>query len=128
MGSNATKVETWTVAKGDFAKDYRALIESFQALPSKPVVYLALSPTIYKAESGKGFSPGNLVEALVIMRQVASDAGVRLIDVHAATSGHAAAFPDGVHPNEDGQRLIAAAIAAAIIALRHRIRSSPQCI
>lgn len=114
LGTNDTKVETWAVYKGDFAKDYGSLVESFKALPSKPIVYLALSPVIHKGESGSGFSPKNLNEALAIMRQVAEDTGAKLIDVNAATRDHKEAFPDGVHPDDNGKRLIATSVAAAI--------------
>ncbi len=125
LGTNDTKAETWAVAKGDFAKDYQALIDSFKALPSKPLIFLAISPPIFKGESGKGFSNQNLDEAKVMMRQLVTDNGLEVIDVHAATSAHKEAFPDGVHPDDAGKQLIASAVATAITSAQAKAKKDP---
>lgn len=114
LGTNDTKVETWTKFKGDFVKDYEELVNSFKNLPSKPQVFVALSPPIYKKEAGTGFSAKNLEEALELMKQVAKETGSEIVDVHAATLNHAEFFGDGVHPNDAGKMAIAKAVAEAI--------------
>jgi lysophospholipase L1-like esterase len=114
LGTNDTKVETWKEHQNEFVADYTQLISSFQRLPSKPKVYIALSPPIYKPESGSGFSAANQEVMIGKVRAIATTSGCPLIDVHAATLNHPEWFGDGVHPNDAGMAAIAKAIAAAI--------------
>ena len=110
LGTNDAKVETWSKFKDEFVKDYVELVNSFKNLKSKPKVYIALSPPIYKPESESGFSAKNLEEAVALTRNVALQTGSDVIDVHAATLNQPDKFGDGVHPNDAGKAVIAKAV------------------
>ncbi|MCX7044108.1 MAG: hypothetical protein NTX50_01300 [Candidatus Sumerlaeota bacterium] len=76
--------------------------------------YIALSPPIYKKESGASFSAKNHEEAVELTRQVAKETACDIIDVHAGASNHPEWFADGVHPTDEGKSAIAKTIAEAI--------------
>jgi sialate O-acetylesterase len=116
LGTNDAKTETWSAHKEAFAKDYRELIQSFKAIASKPRVYVSLSPPVFKPETGNGFSPKNVEEMVEITRTLAGELGCPVIDVHAAATGHADLFSDGVHPNDLGKELIAKTVMQALTA------------
>ena len=107
LGTNDAKVENWIKEKDTFVSGYAALVDSYKNLPSHPKLFIALSPPIYRKETGAGFSAANLEEAVVQMRKVAGQTGATIIDVHAATSNQPNKFGDGVHPNDDGKTIIA---------------------
>ena len=114
LGTNDAKAPAWKERKGDFVKDYTALVESYKILSSHPKVYIALSPPIYRKETGEGFSPANLEEVVGLTKKVAQGTGADVIDVRAATSNHPDLFSDGVHPNEAGNAAIAKVVCEAI--------------
>jgi acyl-CoA thioesterase I len=49
-----------------------------------------------------------------MIQRVAADRRVAVIDLYAALRGRATLFPDGIHPNAEGARLIAETVARAI--------------
>jgi hypothetical protein len=114
LGTNDAKAPAWKERKGDFVKDYTALVESYKILSSHPKVYIALSPPIYRKETGEGFSPANLEQVVGLTKKVAQETGADVIDVRAATSNHPDLFSDGVHPNEAGNAAIAKVVCEAI--------------
>ena len=50
-----------------------------------------------------------------IIQQVAAEKGLPVIDLHTALSGKPELFPDGVHPNAAGAKLMARAVYAALV-------------
>ena len=89
------------------------MVASFSKLPSHPRIWICKPTPCF---------PGNwdianaAIEAKVIpaIEQVAREAGVGLIDEHAALAGRGDLFKDHVHPNAEGARLIAASVHAAL--------------
>ncbi|MGJ8650924.1 MAG: GDSL-type esterase/lipase family protein [Opitutaceae bacterium] len=112
LGTNDSKPDNW-LHKDAFVGDYLALIESFRSLPSKPVVYICKPVPAY---------PGNFKITDVVIREevmplieaVAEQASVEIIDLYAALSHRAELFPDKVHPNAEGARIMAETIAAIV--------------
>jgi alpha-L-fucosidase 2 len=97
----------------NFTRDYKALISAFEALGSKPKIYMVLPPPIFSDSLG----PYNsiLVQNVIPkIRQVANETGLPLIDLYSAMVGHPEYFEDGVHPNVEGSKTIAAIIYEAI--------------
>ena len=87
LGTNDSKPFNWNTHKGEFVGDYEALVDSYAALPSHPKIYLNLCPPA----GTNGFQISGAVienEMLPLIRQIATEKGVALIDVFTAFGGH----------------------------------------
>jgi acyl-CoA thioesterase-1 len=116
LGTNDAK--TVNVAHyGDFLADYVAMIQYYDTLSSHPRVFVSLPPTLYVDSVAKPIYPTEQHLATYLLPKIRAAAVQRhavVIDVHAATAGHAAMFADGVHPNAAGANIIAQTVYAAI--------------
>lgn len=100
LGTNDSKALNWNAYKASFKQDYIDLINSYKALPSKPTIYINLSPKCY-GTNVYGIIPENLEnEILPLTREVAAETGCQLIDVYSATLNMSASFTDLVHPSD----------------------------
>jgi beta-galactosidase len=108
----------------EFQADYVALIQHYANLSSHPKVYVNLPPSIYPSST-----PGYPTEARLttdLLPKILAAANLThatVIDVHAATAGKPALFPDALHPNEAGARLIADAV---YVAMTRVLRVDPK--
>lgn len=112
LGTNDSKSFNWSPSgkpKNDqqFLSDYRALVEHFSALPSKPQIFLALP-------LATGNNPccsidGTVIrnEVLPLIKQLAAEKSLPTIDLNTPSTGHPEYFSDGVHPTDDGYALVA---------------------
>ena len=112
LGSNDSKPGNWKNADS-YTKDCTALVESFQKLASKPTVYLCTPAPAYKGNFGitekiVGGEVKPKVEAL------GKELKLTVIDIHAALSDQPKLFPDQIHPNAAGAKLLAEAVHKAI--------------
>lgn len=113
LGTNDGKPNNWRL-KDAFAADYRALIEHFAQLPSKPTVW-ACAPVPVFGQGAFGIQPAVVNDEIApLIRRIAADTGTPLIDVQAALQGKAALVPDTIHPGADGLALIANAVHARL--------------
>ena len=121
LGTNDSKSMNADRIRADGGEQYKAdmiaQINEYKALSSDPQIFIALPPVSFRLEKDNGISNVN-IETLIIplLKSVAEETGAIIIDTHEATKGQSAAFPDGVHPNDDGKRLLAKTIAEAILA------------
>jgi lysophospholipase L1-like esterase len=93
--------------KGDFIADYKAMIAAFrQANPAAKIFICYPTPDF----PGRwGINEKTIREEMIPMiRAVADETGVSAIDLHSALAGKADLFPDTVHPNDEGAKLMAA--------------------
>ncbi len=99
---------------GNFVADYKELITQFQALPSKPCIWLVKPPPIF--DLGNGLSENRFNdEILPQIEVVAKEMGLALVDVHSLLAKRSDCFAyDGVHPNDEAITIIADAIYQAI--------------
>lgn len=110
LGTNDSKPYNWTVGTAtraeQFRKDCAAMVDHFTQLSTHPLVYLALPPHAY---TNTYQISGTVLhdEILPVLKQVAADKGIPVIDVDTPTTGHPELFPDGVHPNDNGYRIVA---------------------
>lgn len=111
LGTNDTKAWNWSPA--NFSTDYNALIAAYQALPSKPKVYVCLAPPVYANTMSfdPAFVQNNLVPAI---QGVATSNGLTLIDNNTPLLNHEELFSDGVHPTMQGAGIIASTVADAV--------------
>ena len=113
LGTNDTKPANWKNSAKDYEIDYRDLISDFEKLPSKPQIYLCLPP--YIAKKGRwGINNEDTLAQIPIIKKIAKDLKLEVIDVYAALEGQDDLIPDTVHPNTGGAALIAKAVAASL--------------
>lgn len=118
LGTNDSRPGNWKGASR-FLEDYRGLVRHYRELPSAPRVLVMTPPAVYgRGRAGKvmyGMSPAAIDEMCVVIRELAREERLGLIDIHAATTGHPEAFRlDGVHPGAAGAALIARAARDAL--------------
>ena len=101
------------LSKATFVEGYMKLIAEFQALLSKPKIYLVKPPPVFNGDTG---TDAKYFKDTVIggVEQVAAKTNLPVIDVYSALANQAAFFADGVHPDGEGAKLIANVIYAAI--------------
>ena len=98
-----------------FVDDYMKLVSAFQALASKPKIWVALPPPIFSNQSGK-LDPEYFATTIITgIKQAAKEANLPVIDVYSALANYPNYFPDGEHPNSAGAELIANEIYKTII-------------
>lgn len=105
LGTNDSKPYNWN-GNGHFKKDLKTLIDSFRALPSKPKIWLCLPVPAY----GHAWSINDSViynGVIPYIKQVAQEENLPLIDLNTPFQGKRQYFPDTIHPNEDGEKMIA---------------------
>ena len=93
----------------NFTGDYEKLVESFQALATKPKIFLVVPPPIFNAALG----PNNTIlldSVIPRITQAATELGVPTIDIYTPLMNHADYFWDGVHPNSNGAKIMASTI------------------
>jgi len=113
LGTNDTKPQNWKHA-ADYAVDYEAMIDHFAALPAKPKIWLCSPAPVYQTRWG--ISEKSVVEEVIPkVRALAKRKGLPLIDLYTALSGKPEMFPDKIHPNAAGARVMAGAVEAAIL-------------
>jgi acyl-CoA thioesterase-1 len=98
-----------------FVGDYVKLIGAFQALASKPRIWVVLPPPIFSNQSEIISSEYFRRTVIPSIEQAASETGVPIIDVYSSLVGYSNYFPDGVHPNRAAAKLIAEKIYKKII-------------
>jgi acyl-CoA thioesterase-1 len=112
LGTNDSKPVNWDAHKGEFEKDYLALIDTLAAMPQKPRIFLCLPVSAFSDASGSGGIRGSIIknEIIPLIRKIGGDRGLPVIDLYTPMASHANLFPDGVHPTAEGQDSIAALI------------------
>ena len=113
LGTNDSKPQNWK-HKDEFLADAKDLIAAFQALDSKPKVYVCRPVPAF---------PGNVgirdqvihEEIIPLLDEAAKAKDAKEIDLYKALSDHAKLFPDKVHPNAEGAKLMAERIAMNLV-------------
>lgn len=114
LGTNDGKTYNWVSAE-TFISDYKEMILRYQALDSNPKIYLMTPATVFPQNTDPdlpdnqyNISSDNVEEITQLIRDLASELDLPLIDIHEATKDHPEFFPaDGVHPNAQGAAFIA---------------------
>jgi len=112
LGTNDTKPANWDAHAGEFAADAAALVAHFAGLPSKPAVWICLPAPIFANKFT--IEEANAAQVRKILRAVAAEHHVPVIDPGPALAGHPEYFPDGVHPTAAGAAVLAQVVADAL--------------
>ena len=112
LGTNDSKPYNWKESE-HFKQDLKTLIGSFRELPAKPQIWLCLPvPAMGHAWSINDSVIYNGV--IPFIKEVAQEENIPLIDINTLFQGKKQYFPDTIHPNEEGQKIIADIIYNAI--------------
>lgn len=112
LGTNDARPLNWR-HKREYARDYLALVRSFQALGTRPGIWLCTLAPAYGREGGRA---DRVIQEEVIprIREIARRTGLPVIDLNSALLGRKDLFADGVHPNGRGARVMAETVYEAI--------------
>ena len=114
LGSNDAKPYNW-VDQANYVPDYEEMINQYRNLPSHPRIYLNTLLTAY------GMGAYDIVPPIVnsqlcpIIRQIAFDEGLPIIDVNTATENMPQNFPDDIHPDMAGAKVVAQTVFSGLI-------------
>lgn len=113
LGTNDSKPQNWAKKEG-FVASTKSLVEAFQKANPKVKVYLCYPVPVI----GKGnFGIRNEIvkpEIIPLIKQLAGEMKLEIIDLYSALDGKPELFPDRVHPNDEGATLIAKAVHEAL--------------
>ena len=99
--------------KTNFVHDYEEMITAFRQANPQARIYLCLPTPDYPGRWG--INDKTIREEMIPMiRQAAKESDVMVIDLYTALSGRKELFPDTVHPNAGGARLMAATVYQAL--------------
>lgn len=120
MGSNDSKPENWQDTEA-FKAAYTALLDGYLNNAKTPQIYVCTPAKPFyldgQTDGPTSFDicPEQVEQIAQIVRQIAEERGLPLIDIYTLTAEHAEWFEkDGVHPNADGAAAIAQAVKDAI--------------
>jgi lysophospholipase L1-like esterase len=114
LGGNDSKASNWDSL--NFVRDYKSIIEEFRALPSSPQLYLNCTNK-YRSNSFGVDDKVYVANVISITMNLAKQYMLPVMDYHSTTSpdSMASLFPDGVHPNDAGARIIAEKIGQVLL-------------
>ncbi len=112
LGSNDSRAERWDALA--YKEEYISFVKELQAIESHPKIYIMAPPEAFPLEDGKiiyGISNDIIHDEVGrIVREVAAETDVSVIDLYAVTEDHPEYFADGVHPNKEGYAVVAQTI------------------
>lgn len=115
LGVNDTDPRDWPNYRDFFVKDYLNLIDTFRiANPDCRILIARLTPISDRHprfESGTCDWRGEIQQAIETVAQVA---GAQLIDFEKPLYPYPFMLPDGIHPNQEGAKLLAQTVYSAI--------------
>jgi lysophospholipase L1-like esterase len=112
LGTNDSKPQNW-LYKEEYSQDMQAMIDAFRGLPSNPDIYLCYPAKAYSVEWG--INDSIIVNDIIpYINQIAETNNLKIIDLHTATENMEDNFPDKIHPNEEGAKILAETVYKAL--------------
>jgi len=119
LGTNDSKPHNWDEYKSYFIRDYKSLLTSFKIANPKVVIFVCLPVPAF----GDAFNIRDKVikeEILPLVKIVASEEKVGLINLYDPFLNLGELFPDKIHPNAKGAKKIAELVFDSIKDLKIR--------
>ena len=113
IGTNDTKPQNM-VHFAEFEADMKAMVETLQALPSKPKIYLAYPVCVTRMCWGIN-DPCVRFKVMPAVDKIAKEKNLEIIDFYNPTFARFDLYAEGVHPNNAGADLLAEIAAAKIL-------------
>ena len=112
LGTNDSKPYNW-VYKDSFEVNYSSFIDTLVTIQPVPKIWLCLPPPAWdNVFDISGTTIQN--EVIPLIKKVARQRNLPLIDCHTSFLKYKQYFPDGVHPDKDGAAYLAALVSRAI--------------
>ncbi|WNH12356.1 GDSL-type esterase/lipase family protein [Thalassobellus suaedae] len=105
LGTNDTKSQNWDKYSSDFKSDYVALIDTLQSTNRNAKIFLVIPVPACRGNFGIRNDILNL--EIPIIKQIAKEKGLPIIDANTPLLESCNYFNDGVHPNAEGANAIA---------------------
>jgi lysophospholipase L1-like esterase len=113
LGTNDTKAHNWP-HRGTFSADLTRLVSAFRDLPTRPQILLTLPPPVFQRDT-PNIDGGRLQALLPMIRTVAAQLHAPLLDLQRAFADKPSLLPDHIHPNAEGNALIAREVRDALV-------------
>jgi lysophospholipase L1-like esterase len=109
---NDQAVNNWQY-KADFVPDYEALIAEFRAANPQAKIYVCYPTPCFPG--GGGIDDKTIHDEICpLVRVMARKSHAKIIDFYKPFSGKADLFPDTIHPNANGAKMMAAVVYHAL--------------
>ena len=105
LGTNDSKPVNWQY-KSNYINDYITLINRFKKIGGNPNIWICYPVPVYS----KPWSTSDRIirnELIPMINKIASQTNVKIIDLYTPLSNKHHLFPDSVHPNAEGLKIIA---------------------
>ena len=112
LGTNDSKPQNWEYGS-EYVADYIEMIQEFKNLESQPQIWICEPVPVYKDDYGIRASVVD-EEILPAIKSIKKAEKVKAIRLYKALSNKAEMFPDGIHPDAAGARVMAETIAKKI--------------
>jgi lysophospholipase L1-like esterase len=97
----------------DYIPDYEALIAEFRQVNPRAQIYICFPPPCFPGRWG--INDKTIHEEIIpLIRKVAHQTHSKIIDFYSVFSGKKEFFPDTVHPNEAGAKIMATTVYHAL--------------
>lgn len=113
LGSNDAKRQNDRFIDTDYAHDLSHFVTLLEGLPSRPKIYIC-TPAPATAIAYNINDSIIVNKEIPLIRKVAAEKDLEVIDLHESLQPYAALFPDHVHPNEAGAIVLAGEIYKAL--------------
>ena len=111
LGTNDSKPGNWNA--GEYNRQLAERIRELKAIPSVKTICLMAPPPAFKKKESDPYAAFDIDPVVIrdeirgIIRAAAGKNGVEFVDLYAVLDGHSEYMPDGVHPNAQGDEVIA---------------------
>ena len=115
LGLNDTDPRNWPDWKEEFIPNYRALIDSFRTVnPEARILVCRMTPIFDRHPRFQSGTRDWHAQVQKAIEQVAQGAGAQLIDLFTPLHSRPDLFPDALHPNPEGAKILAKTVYSAL--------------
>ena len=115
LGLNDTDPRNWPDWKEEFIPNYRALIDSFRTVnPEARILVCKMTPIFDRHPRFQSGTRDWHAQIQRAIEKVAQGAGAQLIDLFTPLHSRPDLFPDALHPNPEGAKILAETVYSAL--------------
>ena len=117
LGTNDSKLRNWHGSL--FQQELEAFVRAYRDLPQRPRILLATPPKAFPLKE-TGLEMYGIRDEIIrneivpMVRETAEKLNVTLVDLYVCTESHPEWFPDGIHPNAEGNQALAEIFASCL--------------